>query len=404
MASHAINISSFKMTMKKFYLFLVFVLSMLPGTYGQEMKITHGPYLQALGENEVTIVWTTNRKAVSWVEVAPSCDESFYSQEHPKYYETRNGNRVADTLHRVRITGLNAAESYRYRIFSKEILTYEGHRVLYGNIASTNVYRQKPLRFSTANPARETINFTVVNDIHGNFDTLHALTRDVKFGTTDLVFFNGDMVSSMDNEAQVLKGFMDKATELFAGEVPAFFARGNHEARGAFSIRFPDYFPTFSGHPYYSFRQGPVAFIVLDCGEDKPDSDIEYSGLADFDAYRTEQAEWLKEVVKTKEFLDAPYRVVILHMPPYGSEWHGSRDLRRKFVPILNEAGITVMLCGHTHRYSFMEANHGKNQFPILINANNTSLEVMADLGKMTITHKNTSGRELHRHEFKPVR
>lgn len=238
MAIQTINFKGIKMTMLKYCLFLFFILALLPGIQGQEIKITHGPYLQALGENEVTIVWTTNRKAVSWVEVAPSGDESFYSQEHPSYYETRNGNRVADTLHRVRISGLNAAESYRYRIFSKEVLTYEGHRVLYGNIASTNVYRQKPLRFSTADPAREIINFKVVNDIHGNFDTLHALTRDVKFGSTDLVFFNGDMVSSMDSEAQVLKGFMDKATELFAGEVPAFFARGNHEARGAFSIRY----------------------------------------------------------------------------------------------------------------------------------------------------------------------
>ena len=78
----------------------------------------------------------------------------------------------------------------------------------------------------------------------------------------------------MNDEAQFFGGFMDTATNMFAGEVPAFFARGNHETRGAFSVNFPEYFPTNSGKLYYAFRQGPVYFIVLDCGEDKPDSDI----------------------------------------------------------------------------------------------------------------------------------
>ena len=32
-------------------------------------------------------------------------------------------------------------------------------------------------------------------------------------------------------------------------------------------------------HLYYAFRQGPVYCIVLDTGEDKPDSDIEYAGI-----------------------------------------------------------------------------------------------------------------------------
>ena len=46
---------------------------------------------------------------------------------------------------------------------------------------------------------------------------------------------------------------------------------------------------------YYTFRHGPAFFVVLDCGEDKPDNDIEYSGLADFDRYRATAADWLKE-------------------------------------------------------------------------------------------------------------
>ena len=52
------------------------------------------------------------------------------------------------------------------------------------------------------------------------------------------------------------------------------------------------------GRYYYSFSRGPVSFVVLDSGEDKPDDAPVYAGLADFDAYRSKQAEWLKgEVV-----------------------------------------------------------------------------------------------------------
>ena len=41
-----------------------------------------------------------------------------------------------------------------------------------------------------------------------------------------------------------------------------------------------------------------MAFIVLDAGEDKPDDDVEYGGLADYDPYRLSQLSWLKEAVK----------------------------------------------------------------------------------------------------------
>ena len=57
------------------------------------------------------------------------------------------------------------------------------------------------------------------------------------------------------------------------------------------------YFPLKDGKIYRSFNVGDVAFILLGCGEDKPDSDIEYSNLADFDA-RIEQAQWLKQIVQ----------------------------------------------------------------------------------------------------------
>ena len=34
----------------------------------QEFRITHGPYLCDMSQDGVTVVWTTNRPALSWVE------------------------------------------------------------------------------------------------------------------------------------------------------------------------------------------------------------------------------------------------------------------------------------------------------------------------------------------------
>ncbi|HZH71953.1 MAG TPA: FN3 domain-containing metallophosphoesterase family protein [Mariniphaga sp.] len=378
-----------------FLLFPLFLIS-------QEIMITHGPYIQAVSENEVTIVWTTDSDGVSWVEIAPEGNNSFYAQEHPKYYETRNGNRVIGKLHKITIPNLEKGTTYRYRAFTEAVLSYEGHRVLFGNIASTNVYRTKPLRFKTLDSDKSSISFLVVNDIHGRNDDLKAFSKQVNFDNTDLVFFNGDMVSSMNSEEQFFEGFMDKAVELFASEVPAFFSRGNHETRGPFSVYFPDYFPTPTGKLYYSFRQGPVHFIVLDCGEDKPDSDIEYSGLAQFDAYRTEQQEWLKKEIEKEEFKSAPYKLVVVHIPPIGSDWHGPNDLRRKILPVLKDQGITAMLCGHTHRYQYVEADGHETDFPILINAHNSAFEVDAKSTAMTIVRKDLQDKELNRFVLKP--
>ena len=371
-----------------------FFLSLL--LVAQKIEITHGPYMQAMSDDAVTIVWTTNKSAVSWVEIAPDGTDSFYAEERTPFYDTKHGNRVIDSLHTVRVEGLKPGTTYRYRIFSKEVLGQEGHRIMYGNIASTDVYRNKPSSFTTLNKNKPEVTFKVVNDTHNRADMLSNMLRDVKPANTDFVIFNGDMVSTMTNEKVIFDGFMDSVVTLFAKEVPIFYARGNHETRGAFSVKFPDYFPTTTNNLYYTFRQGPVQFIVLDGGEDKPDSDIEYSELSQFDAYRTKQQAWLKDVVETPEYKEALYHVVVIHIPPLGSTWHGTQDLQRKFLPILNKANIDIMLCGHNHNYSYIEPNNLVS-FPILINDNETYLDVKADGNEMKIFVKDPKGTEVNK-------
>ncbi len=79
---------------------IVFPLYAIAGQ--PSVKITHGPYLQNLSENEVTVVWTTDKPCKSWVEFSKKEDgKSFYSQLPRKAYASQDGLCCVDTLHRV---------------------------------------------------------------------------------------------------------------------------------------------------------------------------------------------------------------------------------------------------------------------------------------------------------------
>lgn len=366
--------------------------------FSQGIQITNGPYLQRIGENEATIIWTTNNDAISWLELAPAGNDSFYATERPRYYNTSHGSRVIDKLHRITVKGLSPGTEYRYRIFSKEVTGYAGHQVLYGTIASSNVYSRKPFSFTTLDKNKKAFSFRVVNDIHGKADNLLAMLKDVKKENTDLVIFNGDMISTLNDEKEIFTGFMDTAIELFAKEIPIFYTRGNHETRGRANTKLYDYFPGSNGHFYFAFRHGPVFFLVLDSGEDKPDSDIEYSELSQFDNYRDEQKEWIETVIATPEFQSAPFRIAIMHIPPSGTTWHGTQDVARKFLPLLNKANIDIMLSGHTHNYKYIDKGDDQNiHFPVLINDDETYLEISVN-SQIEILQKDMSGKTVNRH------
>lgn len=375
-----------------FSLFTVIYLLNFATTIAQKpFTISHGPYLQGLTENDVTIVYTTNRKGISWVELAPDDKTHFYLTERPRFYAESYGFKVVDSVHTIKINNLKPNTTYRYRIYSQEVTSHIGTNVLYGDVAASNVYRSRPLTFSTNNTSSDKVSFLVLNDIHGNNDLMENLLKGTDWDNIDLVFFNGDMTNDIRSEDQLFADFLDKTIELFASETPMYYARGNHETRGNFATTFPKYFHTPTNELYYMFRQGPICFVVLDCGEDKPDSDLEYSGIVAFDSYRTKQAEWLKDALKEDVFQEAPYRVVIVHMPPFGG-WHGEQEIANKFVPLLEEAGIDVMLCGHLHRHIFKKTGDGQN-FPIIVNSNDAIIKASTENSTLNINIFNVEGK-----------
>ncbi len=120
----------------------------------------------------------------------------------------------------------------------------------------------------------------------------------------------------------------------YAHRRPVWFARGNHDVRGPEARALGRFLDTPGGKFYYSVRQGPVAFLVLDTGEDKADDAPVYAGLGTFDAYRAEQATWLAQELKKDHVRSAPFRVVVAHIPLYttrDTQPHGGADSRAKW-------------------------------------------------------------------------
>lgn len=384
--------------MRKILLLLIFI-SGLSETV-KAVKIIYGPYLQMIGETEASIVWVTDKKSLSWVEIAPDDGMNFYAEQRPQFFETFLGRKVLGTVHKIKLTGLTKGTTYRYRIFSQEVMEEQDYQIFYGPIASTNVYTKAPLTFRTLDSSQEKVRFFMVNDIHGNNDLFNSLLKEVKKGETDFVLFNGDMVSHMDSEQQLFEGFVTSAVKKFASEIPFYMVRGNHESRGRFAQNYLKYFPTPTGMPYYTFKQGPVFFIIMDGGEDKPDNDIEYLGTGAFDAYREEEAAWLQQVVASQEFKTAPFKVVVIHVPPTQSTWHGPLHTKKMFVPILNKAGIDLMLCGHLHQHIYAEPGTEGCNFPLLINSNKQVLDVSTDNKTLNIVVKDEAGNPVKTFTF----
>lgn len=358
----------YKIIFRTVLIVFCFCLLHQEAVYAEEkLTITHGPYLIEPGENSITVVWFTNKECVSWIEYCGDDNFGVFPTwgGYPQIAKSsHNGLIDANTkMHSIRIVNLKPGTKYRYRIVSKEILQYDPYEVIYGDSVVDEV-----LGFETLDPEKRSFSFGVVTDLHERAAMLDTLLQNNPTDSLDMMFYTGDMLNWIGSEDRIFNGFLDVSVDHFAKEKPFILIRGNHETRGPNARELFSYFPHSSGKYYYSFSQGNVRFIILDSGEDKPDTHAVYAGLVDFDQYRTEQTDWLQEEVESQDFKKAQYKIVLVHVPPFsGSKGHGSKDMTEKWGGILNNAGIDIVISGHHHRFNRIEPREGKNQFPVLI-------------------------------------
>lgn len=373
---------------------LLFSLMLLFSVGAKAIKVTHGPWICDMDSTGTTIVWVTDVPGMSWVEIAPDSADHFYGRARQRYYDVLAGRKVlTDSVHRVRIEGLKPDTKYRYRVFTQEVAEWRyDDWVTLGKTACTDVWRGKPHEFKTFPAKPREVTFLVLNDIHERAQFMKDLCKNVDFKKLDFVLLNGDMSNRLRNQQHMMEAYLDTCVRMFATHTPLFFNRGNHELRGQFADYLYRYFPTNNGKYYRVQHVAGIDFLFIDTGEDKPDEDIEYSGIVNYDQYREEEARWLRGLRESKQVGKYPL-IVFSHIPPTLQKWHGSYHLQKTLMPELNKMNVSVMLSAHLHAFGYQEPNEVIN-FPNLVNSNNTYLLCRIANGKMEVDYVGLKGKD----------
>ena len=332
-----------------------------------KLQVAHGPYLQELTLDGVTVVWTTNRPCVGRVEHGIGTPSQMAQT-------VRHGMVNANTTHHsVRITGLKPGQKYAYRLVNTEIVKFGAYDTTLGEVIKGDTYS-----FTTLSPALAEFSFVVTQDIHSQAEKYASLLDKVDVGSATFVVLNGDMDNDPKQESQIYSGHLDLSVERFAKEKPFVFVSGNHEARGAFARKLFDIYPHSSGRYYYSFSHGGVYFMVLASGEDKQDSHPVYAGLNEFDAYRQEQAKWIEEELKGSAAKSAKFRIVLTHIPAYISletregrqPGHSIAMLSKLWAPLFVKGNVDLVISGHNHRHEWQQGDAKKGEYALLVGSN----------------------------------
>lgn len=348
------------------------------------LSFTHGPYLQNVSETAATIIFTTDRLVAPGIMIRTGNGPfELVQNSHEGLID------VGDNVHKVRLENLKPGQEYEYKLFAAEIKEYLPYKCTFGDTLLSETYR-----FQTFNVDMNQVNFTVFCDIHDRAYKLAKYLNANDIEKQDCYFLNGDILGHIEEERQLYSSFLDTCVSHFASQKPFFYVRGNHETRGKFARQLKNYLEFSDDKFYYAQTIGPVRFVVLDGGEDKPDDSKEYSGLVDFDAYRLEELEWLEKEVASEEFKNADFKIVIIHMPIIQNKknWYGMAFLAEHFGPVLQDAGIDLMISGHTHKNAWIESGKSGFDYPVMISSNNHFIEAEANEKEVSLILKNIDG------------
>lgn len=345
-------------------------------------------YLQNQTETGVSIFTILSKEAFAWLEILDNA-----GNVHKKIYQSEDGmiNANTDFFH---FTIEDAPRSFRYRIKAKEVQKFDPYKVVYGQEIETSIFEAK-----LAKSDQEQIRCLVYNDVHEEKSSYHDLIPNQDIAPYDFFVMNGDSFHYVTNQQDITEKLL-KPIEFFATSKPFIMNRGNHETRGSFARNFKRYFGYPDNKYYQAFKRGPIFWIMLDSGEDKPDNHEVYAGTVDYDNYRKEQAQWLKQVLQSKERKRAQHTVVISHIPIFHSDdWHGTLDNRACFHPLFQKYKIDAMISGHTHQYGYYSADKDHN-YPVFIGGGpkagkRTIIDVAGNNKSLNIRMTRDDGTEL---------
>jgi len=298
-------------------------------------SVTRGPYLQRGTPNSTVLRWRTN--------IATDSRVSYGTTQGALTSNTDNS--IQTTEHEVLLSGLSAGTKYFYSVGSTS-------QVLAGNDAN-HFFVTSPVA-GTSIPTR----IWVLGD-SGTANTDAQAVRNAYLNftgstTTNLWLMLGDNAYENGTDSEYQAAVFDMYPTILRQSV-LWPALGNHDtAQSSNPPASLPYFAMFtlptnaeaggmaSGtEKYYSFDYGNIHFICLD----SMTSDRSASGP---------MATWLRaDLASTTR----QWTIAFWHHPPYSKGSHDSdtdpilAEMRQNFLPILEDAGVDLVLAGHSHAY-----------------------------------------------------
>ena len=332
------------------------------------------PLLQVPAEDSVGVAFAVSGLAAGYAEVADNAEMRnavrFRSEGFPY--------AAADPrILQVRMTGLRPATRYWYRVGAASIGRPIGYWVKQSAIEWGTVHS-----FVTCGTAAAS-HFAVITDTHGSRDAIRVVVRKLREIAAPVTVWEGDVPPSLiDDEETAVKLYLKPLEEGpgFAADAPCLFLDGNHDYRGQWNQRNP-YRIMMARREVerslrdrllarnFAIRQGAIAMIGLETGEDKPDCHPAHGGNAQFERFRTMQTAWLRDQIARPEIASAPFIVAFCHIPLFDSRpdanpgtilenWADyQKQCADEWGPILSGCGAQLLVCGHKHRFRCDEAN-----------------------------------------------
>jgi acid phosphatase type 7 len=297
--------------------------------------VTRGPYLQMGSSNRITVRWRTDVATNSRV---------IYGITQGSLTSAVN-DAASVTEHEVTITALSANTKYFYAVGTSTT-------ILAGNDAN-HFFLTAPTA-GTAKPTR----IWVLGDA-GTATSSQTAVKNAYYAYTgsrhtDLWMMLGDNAYSTGTDSEYQAAVFNMYSEMLRKSV-LWSTVGNHDTASSttYSASYP-YFQSFtfptnaeagglaSGtEQYYSFDYANIHFVCLD-------------SMTSNRATTGPMATWLTNDLASN---NKAWTIVFFHHPPYTKGSHNSDtesqlvQMRTNILPILESAGVDLVLCGHSHSY-----------------------------------------------------
>ena len=234
---------------------------------------------------------------------------------------------AAALLNNVMITGLDINTEYAYRIGDGEIWSdVRTFKTIDNDVDSTT---KLFVLGDTQTAVGETDNINAINHFLNDEEGLHDFTLGIQLG---------DAVEE-PTQYHSWQGFLN-AMEIGDGafaHTDMLHVIGNHEQFGdPNAIAANAVFAMEPSTTHYSVTYGNVYVATIDFSMEEADV--------------REAAQWLLEDASAS---DAPWKILVMHQPPYYTNPEGGSNYVHELLPpVIEEAGIEFVFSGHDHSYA----------------------------------------------------